>query len=322
MAFPRVDLSFPPSFFDRRDLVTDTTRICIGNQPFGPITIKTRAPTLIPRPETEDWTIRLASVLEDRFPTKIGGKKRALRMLDLCTGTGCVPILLSHLRRQSGGITVAYGIDISTNAVSLARENATDHWLAPSSGLDCPASHHGGPEANTNLEATGELGVRANHCRGTADLIGTNAGDDGHTSTLDVIHADILQEDFVRLVLTLAEPAFDVITSNPPYIPLDEYERLPNSVKEWEDRRALLGDPPTRRSQDTGSRGLGLGFYHRIAEIVSIDGVLGANGVVALEVGHRQAEEVREILEESGKVSVTEVWNDPWGVPRAVIGHR
>jgi len=237
-------------------------------------------------------------------------------MLDLCTGTGCIPILLSHLRRQAGGITVAYGVDISTNAVALARENATDHSLTPSSDLDDD------PEASTEVEAAGEAGGRANHCRERVDPIGTNAADDGYKSTLDVIHADILQEDFVRLLLTRMGPPFDVITSNPPYIPLDEYERLPDSVKEWEDRRALLGDLPTRRSEDTSPKGLGLTFYHRIAEIVSIDGVLGTNGVVALEVGHTQAKVVRDILERVGIVSATEVWKDPWGVPRVVVGYR
>ena len=296
--------------------------VCTGSQPFGPIAIKTRAPTLIPRPETEDWTIRLASLLEDRFPIEDEGERRVLRMLDLCTGTGCIPILLAHLRRQAGGITAAYGVDISTNAVSLARENAADQSLTPSSGLDCPASGSPSWNASTEVEGTGELGGRANHRRGTTDLIGTNVADDGHRSTLDVLRADILQEDFVKLVLSRMEPPFDVITSNPPYIPLDEYERLPNSVKEWEDQRALLGDLPTRRSEDTSPKGPGLAFYHRIAQIVSIDGVLGANGVVGLEVGHTQADAVREILEESGKVSTTEVWKDPWGVPRVVVGYR
>ncbi|KAF9653815.1 S-adenosyl-L-methionine-dependent methyltransferase [Thelephora ganbajun] len=253
----------------------------LGNQPFGPIVIKTRAPTLIPRPETEDWTIRLASLLEDKFPTKDGGERKVLRMLDLCTGTGCIPILLSHLRRRAGGITVAYGVDISTDAVLLAQENATDQSLTHSSSL---------------------------------------TGDD-RKSVLDVICADILQEDFMQVILSRMEPPFGVITSNPPYIPLDEYERLPNSVKEWEDQRALLGDLPPHRSGG-GSKGRGLMFYHRIGQIVSADGVLGVNGVVALEVGHTQAEEVRKILEETGKISVTEVWKDPWGVSRVVVGYR
>ena len=283
--------------------------------------IKTRAPTLIPRPETEDWTIRLASLLDDRFPTEDGGGRRVLRMLDLCTGTGCIPILLSHLRRQTGGITVAYGVDISTDAVSLARENATDQSLAPSSSLECITSHDDGPEATTEVAGADVVGGRTNHDRETTDPIGTSAVDDVHGSALDVMHADVLQENFVRVVLSRMRPPFDVITSNPPYIPLDQYERLPNSVKEWEDRRALLGDLPTRRLGD-GCKGRGLMFYHRIAEIVSTDGVLAANGVVVLEVGHTQAEEVREMLGKTGGVSATEVWEDPWGVPRAVVGYR
>jgi len=234
-------------------------------------------------------------------------------MLDLCTGTGCIPILLSHLRRQAGGITVAYGVDISTDAVSLARENATDQSLTPSSGLDCITPRGGNLEGSTELVETGELGGRANHCRGTAD--------NGRKSVLAVIQADVLQENFVRVVLSRTEAPFNVITSNPPYVTLDEYERLPSSVKEWEDQRALLGDLPTHGSRDC-SRGRGLMFYHRIAQIVSAHGVLAPNGVVVLEVGHTQAEEVQEILRETGRVSATEVWKDPWGVPRVVVGYR
>jgi len=239
-------------------------------------------------------------------------------MLDLCTGTGCIPILLSHLRRQSGGITVAYGVDISTDAVLLARENATDQSLTPSSGI---TPHGGGTEASTEVVEMGKLGGRTNHGRGTVDPIATSAADDDRKSVLAVIQADVFQEDFVRAVLSRTEAPFNVITSNPPYIPLDEYERLPNSVKEWEDQRALLGDLPTHGS-GVGSKGRGLMFYHRIAQIVSTHGVLAPNGVVALEVGHTQAEEVREILRETGRVSATEVWKDPWGVPRVVVGYR
>jgi release factor glutamine methyltransferase len=324
MLLPRIDRSLRSYSLiaETIELTQNTVYICLGNQPFGPIAIKTRAPTLIPRPETEDWTIRLASLLDDRFPVEGGGKRTALRTLDLCTGTGCIPILLSYLRRQAGGITVACGVDISTDAVSLARENATDQSLSPSRGPGCVGSHcDDDPEATTKVVETGEAGGRANHERGTAGAIATSAADGGGKSTLDVMRADILQEDFVQVVLSRTETPFDVITSNPPYIPLGEYERLPNSVKEWEDQRALLGDLPTHGSGD-GSKGRGLMFYHRIAQIVSADGVLAAGGIVALEVGHTQAEEVREILGEIGGVSATEVWKDPWGVPRVVVGYR
>lgn len=68
---------------------------------------------LIPRPETEDWTIRLAEFLR---PT------RPLSILDLGTGTGCIPLLLCHL--LPAGTVRAHGIDISPDAVKLAEENA------------------------------------------------------------------------------------------------------------------------------------------------------------------------------------------------------
>ena len=154
------------------------------------------------------------------------------------------------------------------------------------------------------------------------NLTATNAGDDNRRSFVDVIYADILQENFVQSVLSRTKPHFDVITSNPPYVPLDEYNGLSKSVREWEDPRAILGDLPTHNSEGNSSKGRGLTFYRRIAQIVSTDGVLGTNGMVLLEVGDGQAEEVREILEESGGVSRTEVWKDPRGIPRVVVGYR
>lgn len=48
---------------------------------------------------------------------------RPLSLLDLGTGTGCIPLLLCHLWPE--GSVVATGIDISPRAVSLANENAT-----------------------------------------------------------------------------------------------------------------------------------------------------------------------------------------------------
>lgn len=85
----------------------------VEEQPFGPLSIKLRPPVLIPRPETEHWTIRLAELLR---PT------RTLSVLDLGTGTGCIPLLLCHL--LPAGTVRACGIDVSLDAVNLAAENA------------------------------------------------------------------------------------------------------------------------------------------------------------------------------------------------------
>ncbi|KAL2144281.1 hypothetical protein VTI28DRAFT_9269 [Corynascus sepedonium] len=46
---------------------------------------------LIPRPETEAYTLYLASILSHSQPPT-----HSLSILDLCTGTGCIPLLLLH----------------------------------------------------------------------------------------------------------------------------------------------------------------------------------------------------------------------------------
>lgn len=94
-----------------------------GTQPFGPLELLTRPPVLIPRPETEDWTLRLSRRLSP-------SKDSPARLLDLCTGSGCIPLLLCHL--WPPGSVRAIGVDISQDALSLAHDNAraTDVQLA------------------------------------------------------------------------------------------------------------------------------------------------------------------------------------------------
>ncbi|KAJ7747311.1 S-adenosyl-L-methionine-dependent methyltransferase [Mycena metata] len=87
-----------------RRVAGEPLQYILGDQPFGPLTIKLRPPVLIPRPETEHWTIRLAELL--RPPTR----------------TGCIPLLLCHL--LPAGTVRARGVDISSDAVKLAGENA------------------------------------------------------------------------------------------------------------------------------------------------------------------------------------------------------
>lgn len=86
-----------------------------GTQPFGPLQLLTRKPVLIPRPETEQWSLNIANLLSPTVHNPIN-------LLDLCTGSGCIPILLSHL--WPPGSVRAYGIDISHQAIQLAQDNA------------------------------------------------------------------------------------------------------------------------------------------------------------------------------------------------------
>lgn len=85
----------------------------LGSVPFGPLEILVEAPTLIPRPETEEWCARLITALEPI-------SKTPLRILDLCTGSGCIALWLAHALPQAQ----VYGIDIAHEALKLATRNA------------------------------------------------------------------------------------------------------------------------------------------------------------------------------------------------------
>ncbi|KAJ2353100.1 hypothetical protein IWW50_005232 [Coemansia erecta] len=102
----------------------------LGSQPFGRSKIATRPPVLIPRWETEEWMLRLAELVnatrtEQRTP---------LRVLDACTGSGCIAIgLACELQAQSAHIT---GVDISTDAVALAADNLARNARALGNTVD------------------------------------------------------------------------------------------------------------------------------------------------------------------------------------------
>ncbi|POS80644.1 HemK family methyltransferase [Diaporthe helianthi] len=102
----------------------------LGSQPFGNLDLKCRTGVLIPRPEPEAYTTHLASLIKQGSLPGIGhnnNPQKALRILDLCTGTGCIALLLYSLLRNTttvrqGNLHVT-GVDISADAVRLAREN-------------------------------------------------------------------------------------------------------------------------------------------------------------------------------------------------------
>ncbi|KAL7948962.1 S-adenosyl-L-methionine-dependent methyltransferase [Trichoderma barbatum] len=94
----------------------------LGSQPFGPLDIKCRPGVLIPRPETEAYAYHLADLIK---AGTLGADKSGhdLGIVDFCTGTGCIPLLLyTLLSRQFKHLEVV-GVDVSAQAVSLSRDN-------------------------------------------------------------------------------------------------------------------------------------------------------------------------------------------------------
>lgn len=100
----------------------------------------------------------------------------------------------------------------------------------------------------------------------------------------------------------LAGERFDLIVSNPPYIPSDECGRLQAEVL-CEPRMALDGGPD------------GLDFYRRIAQGAASH--LNPGGWILLEVGQGEAEDVARMLTEAG-LSESTIRSDIYGVARMV----
>lgn len=100
---------------------------------------------------------------------------------------------------------------------------------------------------------------------------------------------------------------FDVIVSNPPYIPKKDIETLHTQVKDYEPYNALEG------GED------GLDFYREITKQSSV--YLKENGILAYEVGHDQAIDVSSIMEECGYSKIY-TKKDIQGIDRVVIGFK
>ena len=97
----------------------------------------------------------------------------------------------------------------------------------------------------------------------------------------------------------------DLVISNPPYIPLDIYEKLPSAVKNFEPKKALLG----------GEDGLS-----HIEEIIQKAPLyLKENGWLVLENHFDQAEKVKKLLIQN-KFKSVEIINDFSGIGRFTIG--
>ncbi|UNI18894.1 hypothetical protein JDV02_005132 [Purpureocillium takamizusanense] len=94
----------------------------LGSQPFGHLDIKCRPGVLIPRPETEAYTCHLVdSIKRGQVPGLTPA--RGLSIIDFCTGTGCIPLLLfASLQRWAARLDVL-GVDIAAAALRLANDN-------------------------------------------------------------------------------------------------------------------------------------------------------------------------------------------------------
>ena len=192
----------------------------LGTEFFGDLELRVRRGVLIPRPETAAAVTKLANNLCIRLPRLCGrnASKEApepLKILDLCTGSGCMAILFSYLLRVllPGMPLRVLGVDAAPRAVTLARENLQrvrrEH----------PSLNE--PHVHTRFAC--------------ADVLGGVFPQSLHSAPGD-------RKTLQQLLSERGEAQWDVVLANPPYVSQSEYfsARTERSVRCFEPRLALL----------------------------------------------------------------------------------
>ncbi len=97
---------------------------------------------------------------------------------------------------------------------------------------------------------------------------------------------------------------FDVIVSNPPYIPKMEYDALDKEILEYEPKSALLAEED------------GLYFYRKI--LSESESYLNEKGRIYFEIGYNQSDRIKKIAENNGFTEIETV-KDLNGFDRIMI---
>jgi len=117
-------------------------------------------------------------------------------------------------------------------------------------------------------------------------------------------HITFLQSDLLSALDREAE-TFDAIVSNPPYIPETDRTTLHPQVRDHEPAAALFAGET------------GLDIYRRL--IPQASNALKPNGLLALEIGHRQQDAIASLLQRWHNVTFI---NDLQNIPRVALAQR
>lgn len=134
------------------------------------------------------------------------------------------------------------------------------------------------------------------------DIAKYNSEKNNVIDKIDFICGDIFTG--LKNLLRNDKKKFDIIVSNPPYIPSDEIASLEKQVKDFEPLKALNGGND------------GLDFYKFIIEDAAY--FLKKQGILALEVGINQARDVLNMMKE--KYFNIKIVKDLSGIERVVMG--
>lgn len=206
-----------------------------GEWEFFGLPMEVTPDVLIPRSDTE--------VLVETALHALVGRKMDARILDLCSGSGCIGCALAHELPAARVVQV----DISDAALEISRRNARRNRL----------------------------------------------------NRVIALKADALKKPPMSI------GTFDLIVSNPPYVPSFEILTLDSSVRDFEPLGALDG------GED------GLMFYRSIIRYWRH--VLRPGGWLMFEVGEDQADAVLAMMRDAELQNLYAV-EDTQGIKRVVIG--
>ena len=194
----------------------------------------TNKSVMIPRPETE-------LVVEETLKYLQNDKSK--KILDIGTGSGCIVVSLVKERPKC----TATAIDISINAINVAKTNAKLHQLE---------------------------------------------------NKINFINIDIDKYNSYN---------YDLIISNPPYINSIELNRLDNDIKFHEPRLALSG---------------GFDGLRDLKKIIfKSKKLLKINGKLILEIGHKQKNHCKKILNENN-FYINKISKDLSGKDRCIVSTK
>lgn len=145
----------------------------------------------------------------------------------------------------------------------------------------------------------------------TAQVLGVDISNNALKIALNnAMHLDLMNRALFRksdlFEKIRPEEKFDIIISNPPYIPLVEKPSLQPEVRDFEPHDALF-------TQDEQ----GVEFYEKIAQ--KAPEFLNKSGYLLFELGAKQACTVKKILAGSG-FSEIEIQKDVSGIERVICG--
>ncbi len=146
-------------------------------------------------------------------------------------------------------------------------------------------------------EYEGAFGIGIDRVPAACALARDNAAMLGMSSRVGIVCADWAAPLVGR---------FDLILSNPPYIPTDAVPGLMPEVARHEPASALDGGPD------------GLDAYRRILPV--LPGLLAEDGIAVIELGQGQADPVAALAAGMGLATATR--DDLGGIPRALLATR